>query len=68
MTAPTMSGNAEETTAVPFAGTPYEGSPGWWTERGGALDNASGVPCIPGPTYPPCPFPEWSQGRGKAER
>lgn len=59
---------APETTADTFGGTPYEGSPmGWWTEHGGALDVASGVVYLPGPTYPPCPFSECQRCRGDGE-
>lgn len=44
----------EKPTVVPFAGTPYEGSPeGWWTEYGGALDVKSGVVHIPPGSNPP---------------
>lgn len=30
--------------------------PGWWNQYGGALNVASRVICLPGPTYPPSPF------------
>jgi hypothetical protein len=37
---------------------PYAESPdGWWTQYGGALDVASGGVYLPGPKFPPCPFP-----------
>lgn len=37
-------------------GSPYADSPGgWWDQYGGALDVASGVVYLPGPTHPPNP-------------
>jgi hypothetical protein len=38
-------------------GGPYADSPaGWWGQYGGALDRASGVAYLPGPTHPPSTF------------
>ncbi len=39
------------------AGGPYADSPaGWWDQYGGALNVASGVVYLPGPTHPPSQF------------
>lgn len=39
------------------ATAPYAGSPaGWWDQYGGALDRASSVVYLPGPTHPPSPL------------
>lgn len=36
---------------------PYADSPaGWWDQYGGALNRASGVVYLPGPTHPPSPL------------
>lgn len=36
---------------------PYaESPPGWWDQYGGALNIASGVVYLPGPTQPPSPL------------
>lgn len=36
---------------------PYTDSPaGWWDQYGGALNVASGVVYLPGPTHPPSPL------------
>lgn len=59
MSSETAAAKPAETDADPFAGTPYENSPeGWWMERGGALDVASGVIYFPPGSNPPHPpFP-----------